>query len=80
MGYEETLLRRKRSEQEPADLNLKDKDKLRELSSHYNENKGREDGRMFGPWKHRKEAGTARDEGARETVGQARAGWAAGSR
>lgn len=74
------LLYGRMSEQEPTGLNPKDQEKPgTELSSHYNESKGPEEGRRLGPWKNRNEAGMARDEGARETVGQAGAGWAAGS-
>ena len=79
--YEEKLLSRRRSEQEPADLNLEDKEKPgTELSSHYSESKGPEDGKVFGLWRNRNGAGIARDEGARETVGQPGVGWIAGSR
>lgn len=64
-----------------AILNLKDIEKSgTELSCHYNESKGPEDGRMLGPWKNRNEAGATRDERASETVGQAGAAWAEGSR
>lgn len=79
-GYGEMLLYRRRPEQEPTGLNPKDQEKPgTELNSRYNKSKGPEEGRRFGPWKNRNEAGMPRDEGARETVGQAGAGWAAGS-